>query len=102
MPFQKPLGPFCQSCSMPLRSPEDFGTDEAGYRVNDYCRHCFVKGAFTEPTITMEQMLERCVTVMADQQIMPAAQARTLMEETLPRLKRWNQPVGNSCACTAA
>ncbi len=101
MSVQKPLGPFCQSCSMPLRRPDDFGTDEAGYRVNDYCRHCFVKGAFTEPAITMEQMLERCVTVMADQKIMPAAQGRSLMAETLPRLKRWKQPRGQSRAITA-
>lgn len=79
---------------MPLRRPDDFGTDEAGYRINDYCRHCFVKGAFTEPAITMEQTLERCVTIMAEQHIMPAAQARTLMEETLPRLKRWKHPGG--------
>ncbi len=101
MSFQKPLGPFCQSCSMPLRSPDDFGTDEAGYRVNDYCRHCFVRGAFTEPAITMEQMLDRCVRVMADQQIMPAGRARALMQETLPLLKRWKQLRGQSCAIPA-
>ena len=96
MPSETTLGPFCQSCSMPLRRPEDFGTDVAGYRINDYCRHCFVNGAFTEPAITMEQMLERCVTIMADQHIMPAAKARALMEETLPRLKRWKQAVRRS------
>jgi Putative zinc ribbon domain len=86
-----PLGPFCQSCSMPLSRPDDFGTDEAGYRINDYCRHCFVHGAFTEPALTMEQMLERCVTIMSEEHLMPAAQARALMEETLPRLKRWSR-----------
>ena len=85
------LGPFCQSCSMPLRRPDEFGTDEAGYRINDYCHHCFVKGGFTEPAITMEQMLERCVAIMSEEHIMPASEARALMEETLPRLKRWSQ-----------
>jgi len=39
----------------------------------------------------MEQMLERCVTIMSEEHIMPAAEARALMEETLPRLKRWSQ-----------
>jgi hypothetical protein len=76
---------------MPLRTPDDFGTDAAGYRVNDYCRHCFSNGSFTEPLITMEQMRDRCVAIMAQQHIMPAAQARALMDETLPRLKRWKQ-----------
>lgn len=94
MSTQEQRGPFCQSCSMPLGKPEDFGTDPAGYRVNDYCRHCYVKGGFTEPKITMEAMLERCVAVMGQQGIMPIPQARALLTETLPRLKRWRAPVG--------
>jgi hypothetical protein len=80
---------------MPLRAPEDFGTDPAGYRVNDYCRHCFADGAFTDPAITMPAMLDWCVTMMAGQGIMPPAQARELMADTLPRLKRWRTPVGS-------
>ena len=63
---------------MPLGTPEDFGTDEAGYRVNDYCRHCYAAGRFTEPAITMDAMRDRCVTIMAQQGIMPAPQARAL------------------------
>jgi hypothetical protein len=78
---------------MPLQRPEDFGTDAAGYRVNDFCRHCFTDGAFVEPFVTMPQMLERCVSIMAAKGIMTAPKARALMEETLPRLKRWNVPV---------
>ena len=67
MPPQEPSGPFCQSCSLPLTKPEDFGTDQAGYRVNDFCRHCYVNGAFTEPQMTMDGMVERCVRVMDTQ-----------------------------------
>lgn len=94
MPPQEPRGPFCQSCSMPLMKPEDFGTDPAGYRVNDYCRHCFADGAFTEPEISMPAMLDRCVGVMDQQGIMPAPAARALLAEVLPRLKRWRVPAG--------
>jgi hypothetical protein len=89
MPPQEPRGPFCQSCAMPLGTPEDFGTDQAGYRVNDYCRHCFADGAFTAPDISMEEMLAFCVDIMAKQGIMPAAQARGLLTDVMPRLKRW-------------
>ena len=92
MPTQEPKGPFCQSCAMPLGKPEDFGTDQAGYRINDFCRHCFVDGAFTEPGITMQAMLEKCVSVMAQEGIMAAPQARSLMIDVLPRLKRWRAP----------
>jgi hypothetical protein len=74
---------------MPLQKPEDFGTDPLGYRVNDYCRHCFSNGVFTEPDVTMPAMLERCVAIMAQQGMMPAPQARALLTEVLPRLKRW-------------
>lgn len=92
MPPQEPRGPFCQSCAMPLAKSEDFGTDPAGYRVNDYCRHCYADGKFTEPTISMEAMLEKCVAIMAGQGIMPEPQARTLMTDVMPRLKRWRTP----------
>ena len=78
---------------MPLEKPEDFGTDQAGYRVNDFCRHCYAGGAFTEPAISMEAMLARCVDVMATRGIMPAPQARALLADVLPRLKRWKARV---------
>ena len=90
----EPRGPFCQSCAMPLAKPEDFGTDPAGYRVNDFCRHCFADGEFTQPAITMEAMLEQCVTVMAQHGIMAEPQARALMANVLPRMKRWRAPAG--------
>ena len=92
MPHQEPRGPFCQSCAMPLTRPEDFGTDRMGYRVNDFCRHCFADGAFTDPDISMGAMLDRCVAIMAEQKIMPAPQARALLADVMPRLKRWRAP----------
>lgn len=92
MPDREPKGPFCQSCSMPLSKPDDFGTDQAGFRVNDYCRHCFADGAFTEPDISMQAMLDRCVGIMDKQGIMGAADARLLLADVMPRLKRWSVP----------
>lgn len=82
------MGPFCQSCGMPLKKPEDFGTSADGYRVNDYCSFCFGDGVFTEPSLTMRQMIDKCVPFMA-QGGMPEAQARGLMESVMPKLKRW-------------
>jgi len=80
---------------MPLGKPEDFGTDVMGFRVNCYCHFCFAKGAFTEPEISMQQMIDRCVAIMAELGIMPRPQAKTLMTEVMPKLKRWRAtPVG--------
>ena len=82
-------GPFCQSCSMPLTRPEEFGSDEGGYRVNDYCRHCYVGGSFTDADVTMEQMIDRCVSIMAGRHIMPEVEARRLLVRVMPHMKRW-------------
>jgi hypothetical protein len=94
------MGPFCQSCSRPLGKPEDFGTSSDGIRINDYCCHCFQRGAFTEPDITRQQMIDRCVAVMAERGIMPEPQARMLLTEVMPTLKRWRAREG--CRCSAA
>ena len=96
MPVQEPKGPFCQSCGMPLEKPDDFGTDQAGYRVNDFCHYCFANGAFTDPKISMEAMLETCVSAMTRMGAMPEGQARIMMTDVLPRLKRWQVPAANA------
>ena len=89
MTSQEPLGPFCQSCAMPMDKKEDFGTDRNGYRINAYCRHCYQSGTFTDPDVTMEQMIDRCVAIMAEQKIMSVEQARPLLTTVIPRLERW-------------
>ncbi len=74
---------------MPLEKPEDFGTARNELRVNDYCHYCFQNGAFTEPDISMNEMIDKCVSIMARQEIMPEPQARALMADVIPKLKRW-------------
>jgi hypothetical protein len=80
---------FCQSCAMPLQRPEDFGTAVDGARADEYCRFCYQNGAFLQPDATQQGMIDKCVRVMADQHIMPEAQARALMTTVIPTLKRW-------------
>jgi hypothetical protein len=85
----KPQGLFCQSCAMPLQKPGDFGTNADGSKNNEYCQYCYQKGKFTEPDITMEQMIEKCIGIMK-QMRMPNEQ----IEKTrlfIPMLKRWRK-----------
>lgn len=89
MAGQTPTGPFCQSCSMPLTKPEDFGTDERGMRVNDYCHFCYQNGAFMDPDGTMPEMIDRCVRILTETKAMPEAGARAMLTDVIPRLKRW-------------
>lgn len=91
MEMNVPQGPFCQSCGMPLRKPEDFGTDAGGLKTNDYCRFCFQGGSFTEPKINMQEMIEKCARIMSERGVMPEQDAKSLMAGVLPRLKRWQR-----------
>lgn len=82
-------GLFCQSCAMPMQKPEDFGTSADGDQNREYCRYCYQNGAFTEPNITTEQMIEKCAGIMRQMNV-PKAQ----IEQTktfIPTLKRWKK-----------
>jgi hypothetical protein len=81
--------PLCQSCGMPLNKPDDFGTDINQSKITDYCHFCFQNGNFTEPEITMQGMIDKCIGIMTQQGIMPEEQARLMMAEVIPKLKRW-------------
>jgi len=82
-------GQVCQSCAMPMPKSEDFGTKADGSESEEYCHFCFQNGKFTEPNITIEQMMEKCAGIMK-QMNTPEAQ----IEKTktfIPMLKRWKQ-----------
>lgn len=79
---------ICQSCAMPMPTDEMLGTEQNGTASQDYCSYCYQNGAFNGPTQTMEQMVDVCVPFMVKEG-MPETQARKIMEETLPLLKRW-------------
>ena len=79
---------YCQSCAMPME-PEQYGTNKDGSPNADYCSYCYANGAFTSDQ-TMEEMIEACVPFMVEGG-MEEAQARKIMTETLPALKRWKK-----------
>ncbi|MFA5839882.1 MAG: zinc ribbon domain-containing protein [Candidatus Margulisiibacteriota bacterium] len=80
----------CQSCSMPLRSENDYGTNADGSKTNDYCHFCFKDGKFTDEGITMEQKIDKMVEFAGKMNISPA-QARMMAQTILPNLKRWKK-----------
>ena len=81
-------GPVCQSGSMSLGSPEDFGTEADGSQSEEYCRWCYEEGAFGSD-LTMAQMIEVSATVMSDATGEPEQQVRETLAGALPGLKRW-------------
>ena len=79
--------PFCQSCSMPMQAPQDFGSNADGSRNQEYCHYCFQDGAFVNPEASMQEVIDISVAAMRNMH-MPEA----LIEQTkqyIPTLKRW-------------
>jgi len=74
---------------MPIRNSEDFGSNTEGLKVNDYCKYCFQEGQFTEPSIMMEQMIDRVTKIMVDKMKMSESEAKGMAEKLIPKLKRW-------------
>ena len=86
-----PMGPFCQSCGMPLLKPEDFGTMADGWRQNEFCHYCFAQGRFLQPDVTLDEMIEFVVKPMVQASGMDEGAARAVAEEMLPNLSRWRK-----------
>ena len=61
---------FCQSCSMPLElhGQDVRGSEKDGSQSQIYCSYCYVNGAFVEPDITFEQMVNKGKTAIANGQ----------------------------------
>ena len=89
MKSQRPKGPICQSCGMPMQKDEDFGTNADGSKNEECCHFCYKDGKFTEPDITMEQKIDKVVGIATLQMNMPEAQAREMANNIIPKLKRW-------------
>lgn len=82
-------GPCCQSCGLPLDARALFGTDAAELPVENYCIYCYHRGAFSEPAMSCEAMIERMTDLLVKEQHMSEFQARELAARRVPRLERW-------------
>lgn len=80
---------FCQSCSMPLEYKNDFGTNADGSLNHEYCQYCYQKGQFTDPEMTMEEMIELTVRIMEEKRMSSELIEQT--KEYIPMLKRWRR-----------
>lgn len=79
---------ICQSCGMPLtEDPEGGGSNTDGTRSGEYCSYCYKAGAFTQPTITAEEMREQVKEKLKGYHI-PSI-LRTHFTRNIPKLKRW-------------
>ena len=89
--MSSPPEPICQSCAMPLiADPMGGGTELDGSESLDYCSYCYRNGSFTDPTLTMESMIEKLTPIMKSMNVPEEAAAAAI--RALPKLKRWRDP----------
>ncbi|MHA1977043.1 MAG: zinc ribbon domain-containing protein [Candidatus Hodarchaeales archaeon] len=89
MKFKKPTEPICQSCAFSLNNSDDKGTKVDGTLSDEYCCDCYKGGEFTEPEITLKDMIEQTVTSTSKSRSMTLEEAKNYLEFLLPTLKRW-------------
>ena len=89
MPSKKLTEPICQSCAMPLKIIDDRGTEADGTKCDDYCSGCYEVGEFTEPEITMKEMIEQSLSTTANTLEITIEEARAYLKSLFPTLKRW-------------
>ncbi len=73
---------------MPLLKDEKGGGTEAdGSKSTEYCSHCYAKGKYTEPDLTVDQMVEKVQGKMKQMHV-PGFVAKSFTKD-IPNLKRW-------------
>lgn len=76
---------------MPL-SEGFYGSNADGSENDDYCKFCYQNGAFTEPDLTLEQMIKKSVDYMRRKDLkLEEEQAEVLANAMIPPLKRWRK-----------
>lgn len=85
----------CQSCAMPLRAPDDLGTNADGGVNSEYCTHCFQEGAYTNDR-SLDEMVEANLRFLGEFNqenglSYSEEEARSVLKSHLATLKRWKR-----------
>ncbi len=80
---------ICQSCSMPITTDLDFGTNKDGSINNDYCKYCYKDGEFIDK-VSMEEYIDMCSQYW-EQAWMTNEEMKAYCTKLFPTLKRWEK-----------
>ena len=78
---------ICQCCGMPLED-DSISREPDGAFNEDYCKWCYAGGNFVYSDLS--GLIDFLVGHMASEN-WPADQARTFLEDQLPKLKHWSK-----------
>lgn len=79
----------CQSCSIPLKIKEIIGTCSQGKPYKTYCIMCYKNGVFTEPDITLSEMIDKVVSIICKHSKVDPESMKTIVEKEISSLDRW-------------
>ena len=83
--------PVCQSCGMPLTSPDLVGRHADGSANPEYCVYCCPEGE-ARMQGTLEEMIACCAKIETDMGMFPdEATAGAHLAAYLPTLRRWKK-----------
>ncbi len=80
---------ICQSCAMPITTPEEFGTHADGSQHDEFCSYCFEGGEFTDPDLTLSHMVDFNAEMLVSDEGIPEPEAKQAARDLLSPLKRW-------------
>ncbi|MCL2371890.1 MAG: zinc ribbon domain-containing protein [Defluviitaleaceae bacterium] len=83
---------FCESCGAPIGANDDmygYGTEANGTLSTDYCKTCYQDGQFTNPNITLDEMINSIAAIMVKDFGFAPEDAMEQCKEGIPTLKRW-------------
>ena len=80
----------CQSCGLPIEDGK-YGTNPDETYNWDYCNRCYDEGEFLEPTIQMEELIDRSARKIEEDTGIPEDDAKEKLKKLFPTLKRWNE-----------
>lgn len=83
--------PMCQSCGLPMEIASEHGTEPDGSLNFEYCCHCYRKGRFIEPNLTVDDMLQRMAGIVQTEMFLPPKKALDVARTFVPQLKRWQR-----------
>jgi hypothetical protein len=74
---------------MPLDNPDLLGTEKDGSKNHEYCRYCYLDGAFVNPGMSLKEMTSVVISQMEKRNIDP--KIIDMAVSSLPNLKRWKR-----------
>ena len=85
---------MCESCGAPIGALDEMygpAKEADGSISADFCNYCYKDGAFTDPNITLEEMIDTVAGIMVNEFGFDPIDAKAQCEAGLPNLKRWKK-----------